>query len=50
MAIFSGIAASATVSGLILLLFSNTLVRWMHGAESSASNAEQVEEQQVQVA
>ncbi|BDR14218.1 peptide MFS transporter [Vibrio sp. STUT-A11] len=50
MAIFSGIAASATVSGLILLLFSNTLVRWMHGAESTASNAEQVEEQQVQVA
>jgi POT family proton-dependent oligopeptide transporter len=50
MAIFSGIAASATISGLILLLFSNTLVRWMHGAESSASNAEQVEEQQVQVA
>lgn len=50
MAIFSGIAASATVSGLILLLFSDTLVRWMHGAESSASNAEQVEEQQVQVA
>ncbi|MGY0616219.1 peptide MFS transporter [Vibrio sp. FJH11] len=50
MAIFSGIAASATVSGVILLLFSNTLVRWMHGAESSASNAEQVEEQQVQVA
>ncbi len=50
MAIFSGIAASATVSGLILLLFSNTLVRWMHGTESTASNAEQVEEQQVQVA
>nr|WP_319555772.1 peptide MFS transporter [uncultured Vibrio sp.] len=50
MAIFSGIAASATVSGLILLLFSNTLVRWMHGAESTSSNAEQVEEQQVQVA
>ncbi|MGP8306581.1 peptide MFS transporter [Vibrio sp. YIC-376] len=50
MAIFSGIAASATVSGLILLMFSNTLVRWMHGAESTASTAEQVEEQQVQVA
>ncbi|MBR9787308.1 MAG: peptide MFS transporter [Vibrionaceae bacterium] len=50
MAIFSGIAASATVSGLILLLFSNTLVRWMHGAEGTSSNAEQVEEQQVQVA
>ncbi|HHF3109472.1 TPA: peptide MFS transporter [Vibrio diabolicus] len=46
MAIFSGIAVSATVSGVILLLFSNTLVRWMH----AHSTAEQVEEQQVQVA
>ncbi|HHX8269366.1 TPA: peptide MFS transporter [Vibrio diabolicus] len=50
MAIFSGIAVSATVSGVILLLFSNTLVRWMHGAENIHSTAEQVEEQQVQVA
>ncbi|MFH4733721.1 peptide MFS transporter [Vibrio diabolicus] len=50
MAIFSGIAVSATVSGVILLLFSNTLVRWMHGAEKTHSTAEQVEEQQVQVA
>lgn len=50
MAIFSGIAVSATVSGVILLLFSNTLVRWMHGAENTYSTAEQVEEQQVQVA
>ncbi|HHF3123206.1 TPA: peptide MFS transporter [Vibrio diabolicus] len=49
MAIFSGIAVSATVSGVILLLFSNTLVRWMHGAENTHSTAEQVEEQQVQV-
>ncbi|HHF3094833.1 TPA: peptide MFS transporter [Vibrio diabolicus] len=49
-AIFSGIAVSATVSGVILLLFSNTLVRWMHGAENTHSTAEQVEEQQVQVA
>ncbi|WP_341658849.1 peptide MFS transporter [Vibrio sp.] len=46
MAIFSGIAVTAIVSGVILLLFSNTLVRWMHGAESPLSNAEQVEEQQ----
>ncbi|MCG7490353.1 peptide MFS transporter [Vibrio sp. Of14-4] len=46
MAIFSGIAVTAIVSGVILLLFSNTLVRWMHGAESPISNAEQVEEQQ----
>ena len=35
LAIFSGIAVTATISGVILLLFSNTLVRWMHGAENS---------------
>ncbi|EHI9272357.1 peptide MFS transporter [Vibrio vulnificus] len=45
MAIFSGIAVTATVSGVILLLFSNQLVRWMHGAESGSSTAEQIEEQ-----
>ncbi len=50
MAIFSGIAVSATVSGLILLLFSNTLVRWMHGAETPMSNEEQVEAQLEQIA
>ncbi|EGR0669746.1 peptide MFS transporter [Vibrio vulnificus] len=49
MAIFSGIAVTATVSGVILLLFSNQLVRWMHGAESGSSTAEQVEEQQALV-
>ncbi|NOH62177.1 peptide MFS transporter [Vibrio sp. RE88] len=49
-AIFSGIAVTAIISGIILLLFSNTLVRWMHGAESPISNAEQIEEQQTQVA
>ncbi|WP_099609661.1 peptide MFS transporter [Vibrio coralliilyticus] len=49
-AIFSGIAVTAIISGIILLLFSNTLVRWMHGAESPISNAEQLEEQQTQVA
>ncbi|HAT8519797.1 TPA: MFS transporter [Vibrio vulnificus] len=49
MAIFSGIAVTATVSGVILLLFSNQLVRWMHGAESGSSTAEQIEEQQVLV-
>ncbi|WP_019275564.1 peptide MFS transporter [Vibrio coralliilyticus] len=49
-AIFSGIAVTAIISGIILLLFSNTLVRWMHGAESPISNAEQVEEQQTQIA
>ncbi|GEM74721.1 peptide MFS transporter [Vibrio sagamiensis] len=50
MAIFSGIAVTAGISGIILLLFSNTLVRWMHGAEVTNSNAEQVEEQQTQIA
>ncbi|KJR28476.1 dipeptide/tripeptide permease [Vibrio navarrensis] len=50
MAIFSGIAVTATISGTILLLFSNTLVRWMHGAEVTSSVAEQLEEQQVSVA
>ncbi|EHV5549358.1 peptide MFS transporter [Vibrio vulnificus] len=49
MAIFSGIAVTATVSGVILLLFSNQLVRWMHGAESGSSTAEQIEEQQTLV-
>ncbi|EEX34048.1 MULTISPECIES: peptide MFS transporter [Vibrio] len=49
-AIFSGIAVTAIISGIILLLYSNTLVRWMHGAESPISNAEQIEEQQTQVA
>ncbi len=50
MAIFSGIAITATISGVILLLFSNTLIRWMHGAESPMSNEEQAEEQIEQVA
>ncbi|MEF1304678.1 oligopeptide:H+ symporter, partial [Vibrio owensii] len=50
LAIFSGIAVTATVSGVILLLFSNTLVRWMHGAENTHSTAEQIEEQQTQIA
>jgi POT family proton-dependent oligopeptide transporter len=51
MAIFSGIAITAVICGVILLLFANTLVKWMHGAEqSSVSNAEQVEEQQAQIA
>ncbi|EGR0392408.1 peptide MFS transporter [Vibrio vulnificus] len=49
MAIFSGIAVTATVSGVILLLFSNQLVRWMHGAESGSSTVEQIEEQQALV-
>ncbi|ROV59044.1 MFS transporter [Vibrio ponticus] len=50
LSIFSGIAVTATISGVILLLFSNTLVRWMHGAESPISTEQQIEEQQTQVA
>jgi proton-dependent oligopeptide transporter, POT family len=36
MAIFSGIAIAATIAGVLLLLCSNQLVRWMHGAEGKA--------------
>ncbi|PSU50964.1 dipeptide/tripeptide permease [Photobacterium frigidiphilum] len=36
MAIFSGIAIAAVVAGVLLLLCSNQLVRWMHGAEGKA--------------
>ncbi|CAM2812742.1 peptide MFS transporter [Vibrio mytili] len=52
MAIFGGIAVTATVSGAILLLFSGTLVRWMHGAESGAvaEPVAETAEQQVQPA
>ncbi|OLQ86279.1 dipeptide/tripeptide permease [Vibrio ponticus] len=50
LSIFSGIAVTATISGVVLLLFSNTLVRWMHGAESPISTEQQIEEQQTQVA
>ncbi len=49
MAIFSGIAVTATIGGVILLLCSNTLVRWMHGAERATSYAEEIEEQQTQL-
>lgn len=34
MAIFSGIAITATLSGVLLLLCAPLLIRWMHGAES----------------
>lgn len=34
MSIFGGIAITATLSALLLLLCSNKLVSWMHGAES----------------
>ncbi|MGF1684948.1 peptide MFS transporter [Photobacterium minamisatsumaniensis] len=35
MAIFSGIAIAATIAGVLLLLCSNQLIRWMHGAEGN---------------
>ncbi len=52
MSIFSGIAITATISGVLLLLCANTLVKWMHGAEiSNASSADESdEEQQAQLA
>ncbi|WP_100753228.1 peptide MFS transporter [Vibrio salilacus] len=49
-AIFSGIAVTAIISGVVLLLFANTLVRWMHGAESPVSQAEPIEQPQTQIA
>ncbi|MGL5285949.1 proton-dependent oligopeptide transporter, POT family [Aeromonas sp. RU39B] len=36
MAIFGGIAIAATISAAILLLMSNRLIYWMHGAEGKA--------------
>ncbi|MCJ2377778.1 peptide MFS transporter [Vibrio sp. ZSDZ34] len=52
MSIFSGIAITATISGVLLLLCANTLVKWMHGAEiSNASSTDESDEnQQAQLA
>ncbi len=36
LAIFSGIAITAVIAGVLLLLFSNKLISWMHGAEGAA--------------
>ncbi|GMM88339.1 peptide MFS transporter [Vibrio fortis] len=43
MAIFSGIAISATISGVILLLCANKLVAWMHGVEGNPVKTESEE-------
>lgn len=43
MAIFSGIAISATISGVILLLCANKLVAWMHGVEGNPVETESEE-------
>ncbi|MEH0742936.1 peptide MFS transporter [Vibrio cholerae] len=45
MAIFSGITVTATLSGILLLMFSGTLVRWMHGAERKQESQELAEPQ-----
>ncbi|PAJ73485.1 dipeptide/tripeptide permease [Pseudoalteromonas sp. NBT06-2] len=41
MAIFAGIAITATVSGIILYLISGKLVDWMHGAEGNTEHTEE---------
>lgn len=41
MAIFSGIAVAATIAGVLLLLCSNQLIRWMHGAEGKVVKDEE---------
>ncbi|MDD9156457.1 peptide MFS transporter [Aliivibrio sp. S4TY2] len=33
--IFAGIAIASTISGVLLLIISGTLIRWMHGAEKA---------------
>ncbi len=38
LAIFSGIAITAVIAGGLLLLFSNKLISWMHGAEGATSD------------
>ncbi|NIY82837.1 peptide MFS transporter [Vibrio hepatarius] len=43
LSIFGGIAITATLSGILVLMFSGTLVRWMHGAESSSQLADEDE-------
>ncbi|WP_165312705.1 peptide MFS transporter [Vibrio ziniensis] len=50
MAIFSGIAVTATVSGAILLLFANKLVFWMHGAEGYVEASSEEKQAEVQPA
>lgn len=40
LAIFTGIAVSATVAGVLLIAISSKLVDWMHGAESQQNTGE----------
>ncbi len=44
LAIFGGIAVTAVVAGVILLLCSNKLIDWMHGAEGHAKIKEDKEQ------
>ncbi|MCW8328274.1 peptide MFS transporter [Photobacterium sp. SDRW27] len=48
MAIFSGIAIAATIAGVLLLLCSNQLIRWMHGAEGKVVEDDVAEAQPVE--
>ncbi|ELR63744.1 Di-/tripeptide transporter [Photobacterium marinum] len=48
MAIFSGIAVAATIAGVLLVLCSNQLIRWMHGAEGHVAEEETAEAQPVE--
>ncbi|MGL5335322.1 MAG: peptide MFS transporter, partial [Enterovibrio sp.] len=50
MAIFSGIAIAAVISAVILLLFANRLVYWMHGAEGHVQEQNLEPEQAVTTA
>ncbi|WIO73249.1 peptide MFS transporter [Porticoccaceae bacterium LTM1] len=43
-AIFGGITITAVISGIILMLVSNRLIDWMHGAEGPAQHEETFQE------
>ncbi|NKF50113.1 peptide MFS transporter [Shewanella sp. WXL01] len=49
MAIFSGIAITATISGIILYFMADKLVDWMHGAEGHAESEEEMLEEEIAV-
>lgn len=50
LAIFSGIAITAVISGLIMYFMSDMLVRWMHGAEGPvASTTEEKTDEEISV-
>ncbi len=50
MSIFGGIAIAATISAVLLLLFSNQLVKWMHGAEGGEHDENEQSQAEVQTA